>query len=96
MFTTNLSPYQFCKVVNKLMNKNLPPQMFYNYVKKGYIKAETGETEQTLGRTLAAGDPAPSERSVVETAILDATPKAVESRLYRARQILRERLKSWL
>ena len=37
------------------------------------------------------------ERSVAEAAtILEATPKAVESRLYRARQILRERLKSWL
>lgn len=37
------------------------------------------------------------ERSVVEAAaILEATPKAVESRLYRARGILRERLKSWL
>lgn len=29
-------------------------------------------------------------------AILGTTPKAVESRLYRARQILRDRLKSWL
>ena len=29
-------------------------------------------------------------------AILETTPKAVESRLYRARQLLRERLKSWL
>ncbi len=28
--------------------------------------------------------------------ILKTTPKAVESRLYRARQILREKLKSWL
>jgi RNA polymerase sigma factor (sigma-70 family) len=37
------------------------------------------------------------DRSVVEAAaILEATPKAVESRLYRARQLLRERLKSWL
>jgi RNA polymerase sigma-70 factor (ECF subfamily) len=37
------------------------------------------------------------ERSVAETAtILETTPKAVESRLYRARQILRERLKSRL
>jgi len=37
------------------------------------------------------------ERSVAEAAtILGATPKAVESRLYRARGILRERLKSWL
>ena len=37
------------------------------------------------------------ERSMVEAAaILDTTPKAIESRLYRARQILRERLKQWL
>ena len=37
------------------------------------------------------------ERSVAEAAtILAATPKAVESRLYRARGILRERLKTWL
>jgi RNA polymerase sigma-70 factor, ECF subfamily len=37
------------------------------------------------------------ERSVAEAAtILETTPKAVESRLYRARQILRERLTSWL
>ena len=37
------------------------------------------------------------ERTVVEAAaILETTPKAVESRLYRARQHLRERLKNWL
>lgn len=37
------------------------------------------------------------ELTVAEAAtILEATPKAVESRLYRARQILRERLKGWL
>jgi RNA polymerase sigma-70 factor (ECF subfamily) len=37
------------------------------------------------------------DRSVAEAAtILETTPKAVESRLYRARQILRVRLKSWL
>jgi RNA polymerase sigma-70 factor (ECF subfamily) len=37
------------------------------------------------------------ELSVAEAAtILESTPKAVESRLYRARQILREKLKSWL
>jgi len=37
------------------------------------------------------------EHTVVEAAaILETTPKAVESRLYRARQILRARLKSWL
>lgn len=37
------------------------------------------------------------ERTVAEAAIiLDTTSKAVESRLYRARQTLRERLKQWL
>ncbi len=37
------------------------------------------------------------ECSVAEAAeILNATPKAVESRLYRGRQILRGQLKSWL
>jgi RNA polymerase sigma-70 factor (ECF subfamily) len=94
------------------------------------LEAETGESEQTLGGTLPASDPAPNkqalaaerafavrtavsnlpedlreaivlceweERSVAEAAvILETTPKAVESRLHRARQILRERLKSWL
>ncbi|HUZ06741.1 MAG TPA: sigma-70 family RNA polymerase sigma factor [Candidatus Paceibacterota bacterium] len=94
------------------------------------LDAESGESEQTLGSSLAANDPTPSEqtlaaeraaavrfavgklpedlreaivlceweeRSVAEAAvILQATPKAVESRLYRARQILRERLTLWL
>ena len=37
------------------------------------------------------------ERSVTEAAtILAATPKAIESRLYRARQMLRQQLKTWL
>ncbi|HMX63817.1 MAG TPA: sigma-70 family RNA polymerase sigma factor [Candidatus Sumerlaeota bacterium] len=37
------------------------------------------------------------ERSMAEAAmILEATPKAVESRLYRARQILRDQFKGWL
>ena len=37
------------------------------------------------------------EHSMAKAAeILDTTPKAIESRLYRARQILREQLKGWL
>ena len=37
------------------------------------------------------------DHSVAEAAnILAATPKAIESRLYRARQILRQQLKTWL
>jgi RNA polymerase sigma factor (sigma-70 family) len=94
------------------------------------LETETGESEQTLGNSLPANDPAPNEqtlvaeraaavrgavgklpedlreaivlceweeRSMAEAAmILETTPKAVESRLYRARQILREQLKNWL
>jgi RNA polymerase sigma-70 factor (ECF subfamily) len=94
------------------------------------LETETGESEQTIGSTLPAGDPAPNEQalaaeraaavraavgklpeelreavvlceweelSMADAAkILEATPKAVESRLYRGRQILRERLKPWL
>lgn len=37
------------------------------------------------------------EHSMAEAAaILEVTPKAIESRLYRARQILREQLRGWL
>jgi RNA polymerase sigma-70 factor, ECF subfamily len=37
------------------------------------------------------------EKTMAEAAaILDTTPKAIESRLYRARQLLRDRLKQWL
>ena len=94
------------------------------------LEPDDAETEQSLGSTWAAKNPAPNEAalaeeravavraavsnlpedlreaivlceweefSVAEAAeILEATPKAVESRLYRARGILRERLKSWL
>lgn len=94
------------------------------------IETETGDSEQTLGGTLPADNPAPGEvalageratavrqavgqlpedmreaivlceweeHSVAEAAaILETTPKAVESRLYRARGILREQLKQWL
>jgi RNA polymerase sigma-70 factor, ECF subfamily len=94
------------------------------------LETETGKTEQTLGGTLPANNPAPDEQALAAeraaavrsavaalpddlreaivlceweertvadaAAILQATPKAVESRLYRARQRLRERLKSWL
>jgi len=94
------------------------------------LEAENPETEQSLGSTLPANQPPPSEQAVAAeraaavraavknlpedlreaivlceweerslaaaAAILETTPKAVESRLYRARGILRERLKTWL
>lgn len=94
------------------------------------LETESPTTEQSLGSTLLADEPAPNEqalaseraaavrvavgklpedlreaivlceweeRSMAEAAaILETTPKAIESRLYRARGMLRVRLKSWL
>ncbi len=37
--TNTFTPYGACKVINRAFSINLPPQMFYNYVKKGYITA---------------------------------------------------------
>jgi RNA polymerase sigma-70 factor (ECF subfamily) len=94
------------------------------------LDAENPETEQSIGSTLPANSPPPSEAALAEeragavrlavqklpedlreaivlcewqelslaeaATILETTPKAVESRLYRARGILREKLKGWL
>lgn len=94
------------------------------------LDADPEGTGQSLGSTLPAGEPAPSEQALAAeraaavraavsrlpedlrealvlceweelsmaeaAALLDTTPKAIESRLYRARQRLRERLKKWL
>ena len=94
------------------------------------LETESHETEQTLGSTLPANDPAPSEHALASeraaavraavhqlpedlraaivlceweehsvaaaAEILETTPKAIESRLYRARQQLRKKLEKWL
>jgi len=94
------------------------------------LESAAGDPEQTLGATLPASDPAPSELALTAeraeavrqavrelpedlreavvlceweensvagaAAILGVTPKAIESRLYRARQVLRKRLAAWL
>lgn len=94
------------------------------------LDAETETTEQSLGDTLPAEGPTPSDnalateraqavRTAVQSlpedlrealvlcewqdlpiaeaaAILASTPKAIESRLYRARNLLRDKLKKWL
>jgi hypothetical protein len=39
----NLSPYQFAKVLAKELGHSIPPQMVYNYIKKGWIVAETND-----------------------------------------------------
>lgn len=37
-----LSGYELCKLINVMLDdrgiKNIPPQMIYNYMSKGYIK----------------------------------------------------------
>ena len=38
---TAITPYEMHKVVNATLKTNLPPQMFYNYVKKQYIPSST-------------------------------------------------------
>jgi len=45
-----LTPYAAAKIVNTLLaeagvEKTLPPQMFYTYVKKGYIPSTDGRID---------------------------------------------------
>jgi hypothetical protein len=47
-----MSPYKAAKLVNKWLvddeiNKILPPQMFYTYVSKGYIKSTNRLVEES-------------------------------------------------
>jgi RNA polymerase sigma-70 factor (ECF subfamily) len=59
------------------------------------VRAAVGELPEDLREAIVLCEW--EERSVAEAAaILESTPKAVESRLYRARGILRERLKLWV
>jgi hypothetical protein len=51
--TTTYSPYQCAKVINeelasKGIDKILPPQMFYTYTKKSYIKSFRNEANKVL------------------------------------------------
>ena len=59
------------------------------------VRAEVSRLPEDLREALVLCEW--EERSLAETAaILETTPKAVESRLYRARKQLRERLRGWL
>jgi RNA polymerase sigma-70 factor, ECF subfamily len=59
------------------------------------VRAEVGRLPEDLREALVLCEW--EECTVAETAaILETTPKAVESRLYRARKQLRERLQGWL
>lgn len=55
MSTTTLSPYHAAGVVNTWLkdlgvDKKLPPQMFYNYTKKAYIKSQLVEGKVKIER----------------------------------------------
>tara|TARA_R110000868_G_C10611612_1_gene741435 strand:+ start:100 stop:336 length:237 start_codon:yes stop_codon:yes gene_type:complete len=39
-----VSPYKLSKILSKVVGKNLPPQMMYNYVKKNIIASEINST----------------------------------------------------
>jgi hypothetical protein len=57
MTETTITPYQASKIANAKLaelgvEKVLPPQMFYTYVKKGYIGDEKGATRTTEQATL--------------------------------------------
>lgn len=43
--TKSVSPYEAAKICNKMLQTNLPPQMFYNYVKKSYISATFSDAD---------------------------------------------------
>ena len=61
----------------------------------GAVRAAVGRLPEDLREAIVLCEW--EEHTVAEAAaILETTPKAMESRLYRARQILRQRLKSWL
>lgn len=44
------TPYGASKVINRAFDIDLPPQMFYNYVKKGYITATNIEDRWVISR----------------------------------------------
>ena len=36
-----ITPYEMSKITNRLLGTDLPPQMFYNYIKNRYISSTT-------------------------------------------------------
>lgn len=48
---TEFTPYGATKVINRAFGINLPPQMLYNYVKKGYITAANIEDRWVIKKS---------------------------------------------
>ena len=46
-----VSPYRASKIVNDLLGTRLPPQMFYNYVSKGYIASKIVKDHRVISRS---------------------------------------------
>ena len=49
-----ITAYQFCKLVNTLLQTSLPPQMFYTYVRKGITSTSPAmiQTVEVNGKRL--------------------------------------------
>ena len=76
-------------------NEQAPNEQALTAERARAVRAAVGKLPEDLREAIVLCEW--EEYSVAEAAaILETTPKAVESRLYRARQILRERLKQWL
>jgi RNA polymerase sigma-70 factor, ECF subfamily len=76
-------------------NEPAPNEQVLAAERAGAVRAAVGQLPEDLREAIVLCEW--EELSVAAAAaILESTPKAVESRLYRARGILREKLKSWL
>ena len=83
-------------LANVLPAPDAPPnEQFVTSERAAIVRAEVSRLPEDLREATVLCEW--EECSVAEAAaILKTTPKAVESRLYRARKVLRERLKAWL
>ncbi|MGD0350252.1 MAG: RNA polymerase sigma factor [Verrucomicrobiota bacterium] len=76
-------------------NEPVPNEQVLAAERAAAVRAAVGNLPEDLRAAIVLCEW--EELSVAEAAaVLETTPKAVESRLYRAREILRERLKPWL
>jgi GH25 family lysozyme M1 (1,4-beta-N-acetylmuramidase) len=46
------TPYEMCKIVNEKLSLNLPPQMFYQYTKKGLEQEMAGKVVINMIRSI--------------------------------------------
>lgn len=51
--SNEMTPYALCKITNTVLSTSLPPQMFYNYIKAGYITAERKSNKLSVKKSEA-------------------------------------------